>query len=118
MNLKTFRRKVRIMPTYEYECSGCDHSFEEFQSMKDKPLVVCPQCKKRKLRRLISAGAGIIFKGSGFYETDYRSDSYKKGAAKEKEAASEASKDSKGSDTKKGSSGPDSKKESKKKDNK
>lgn len=60
------------MPTYEYECQACDHTFEEFQSMSDKPLRKCPVCKKLKLRRLIGSGAGIIFKGSGFYETDYK----------------------------------------------
>jgi putative FmdB family regulatory protein len=65
------------MPTYEYECSACGHRFEEFQSIKAKPTVVCPKCKKRKVKRLISAGAGFIFKGSGFYETDYRSEGYK-----------------------------------------
>ena len=60
------------MPTYEYECEGCGHSFEEFQYMSDKPLKKCPKCAKMKLQRLIGAGAGIIFKGSGFYETDYK----------------------------------------------
>ena len=60
------------MPTYEYECEACQHSFEHFQAMSDKPLKVCPSCKKKKLVRLIGAGAGIIFKGSGFYETDYK----------------------------------------------
>lgn len=60
------------MPTYEYECDNCQHTFEEFQSMSDKPLRKCPQCGKLKLQRLIGAGAGIIFKGSGFYETDYK----------------------------------------------
>lgn len=60
------------MPTYEYECEACQHAFEQFQAMSDAPLKVCPSCKKRKLIRLIGAGAGIIFKGSGFYETDYK----------------------------------------------
>jgi putative regulatory protein, FmdB family len=60
------------MPTYEYECSNCEHTFEEFQSMTDKALRKCPKCGKLKLQRLIGAGAGIIFKGSGFYETDYK----------------------------------------------
>jgi putative FmdB family regulatory protein len=71
------------MPTYEYECSACGHRFEEFQSIKAKPTVVCPKCKKRKVKRLISAGGGFIFKGSGFYITDYRSDSYKESAKKD-----------------------------------
>lgn len=60
------------MPTYEYECEACGHGFEKFQSMTDKTLRKCPVCKKMKLQRLIGAGAGIIFKGSGFYETDYK----------------------------------------------
>jgi len=60
------------MPTYEYECDACGHTMEAFQSMSDKPLRKCPKCGKLKLQRLIGAGAGIIFKGSGFYETDYK----------------------------------------------
>lgn len=59
------------MPTYEYRCAACEHEFEAFQSMSAKPLTLCPKCKKRKAKRLISAGAGLIFKGSGFYLTDY-----------------------------------------------
>ena len=66
------------MPTYAYECEACGHHFEKFQSMTANSLRKCPECKERKLERLIGPGAGIIFKGSGFYETDYRSDSYKK----------------------------------------
>ncbi|MFN9369999.1 MAG: FmdB family zinc ribbon protein [Planctomycetia bacterium] len=69
------------MPTYDYVCDGCGHAFELFQSMTESPKTTCPKCRKRKLRRLIGAGAAIVFKGSGFYKTDYRSDSYKKGAA-------------------------------------
>ena len=71
------------MPTYEYECQKCGHRFEEFQSMKDAHLTKCPKCKG-KLKRLVGAGAGFLFKGSGFYTTDYRSSSYqekKKGDA-------------------------------------
>jgi putative FmdB family regulatory protein len=64
------------MPTYEYECQKCGHRFEEFQSMKDAALTKCPVCKG-KLKRLVGAGAGFLFKGSGFYATDYRSSSYK-----------------------------------------
>ena len=60
------------MPTYQYECSACGHEFEIIQSMTEKRLSKCPKCKKNKLERLIGAGAGIIFKGSGFYETDYK----------------------------------------------
>lgn len=73
------------MPTYEYECQKCGHRFEEFQSMKDAPLAKCPKCKG-KLKRLVGAGAGFIFKGSGFYTTDYRSSSYQ-----EKKKSSESS---------------------------
>ncbi len=68
------------MPTYDYDCDACDHTFEEFQMMSEDALKKCPQCKKKKLRRLIGTGAAIIFKGSGFYQTDYRSDSYKSAA--------------------------------------
>ncbi len=71
------------MPTYEYECTQCSHRFEEFQSMKAKPIEICPVCKGT-VRRLIGKGAGIIFKGSGFYQTDYRSSSYQKKAEAEK----------------------------------
>lgn len=67
------------MPTYDYLCDNCGHTFEKFQQMSASPLKKCPQCSKMKLKRLIGTGAGIIFKGSGFYETDYRSDSYVKG---------------------------------------
>jgi putative FmdB family regulatory protein len=70
------------MPTYEYECEGCGHRFERFQSILDPPLKRCPECR-RKVRRLIGTGAGILFKGSGFYETDYRSSSYEAGKKKE-----------------------------------
>ncbi len=75
------------MPTYDYECDACGHAFEQFQSMSASPLRKCPNCGKSKLRRLIGTGAGVIFKGSGFYETDYRSDNYKKDAKKAEEAA-------------------------------
>jgi putative FmdB family regulatory protein len=69
------------MPTYDYVCDGCGHAFELFQSMTDSVKKTCPKCGKKKLRRLIGAGGAIVFKGSGFYKTDYRSESYKKGAA-------------------------------------
>ena len=62
------------MPTYEYECTECGHRFSEFQNMNDAPITTCPECSG-KVRRLISGGSGIVFKGSGFYATDYRSDS-------------------------------------------
>ena len=75
------------MPTYDYVCDNCEYAFEKFQSMSAGILRKCPKCGKRKLKRLIGTGGGIIFKGSGFYETDYRSDSYKQG---EKSASSDA----------------------------
>lgn len=71
------------MPTYDYQCAACGHRFEEFQSMSAAPLRKCPQCKKSKLERLIGAGAGVIFKGSGFYQTDYRSSGYNADAKKD-----------------------------------
>src|SRR5690349_5486539 len=84
------------MPTYEYKCANCSHAFEQFQSMKDKPLRKCPSCGKNTLERLIGTGAAVIFKGSGFYQTDYRSEAYKKSAeADKKPAASEAKTDAK-----------------------
>lgn len=60
------------MPTYEYACTKCGHTFEAFQSMKDEPLKKCPKCEKNALKRLLGTGAGLIFKGSGFYITDYK----------------------------------------------
>lgn len=68
------------MPTYAYVCANCHHEFDEFQSIKAKPLRKCPACGADALKRLIGSGAGIIFKGSGFYCTDYRSDTYTKSA--------------------------------------
>jgi len=82
------------MPTYDYVCDGCGHAFELFQSMMEEPKKTCPKCKKKKLRRLIGAGAALVFKGSGFYKTDYRSESYKKGAAKDSGKDSGGSKNS------------------------
>jgi putative FmdB family regulatory protein len=80
------------MPTYEYLCKNCEHEFEEFQSITAKPLKKCPKCKKMSLKRLIGKGTGVIFKGNGFYETDYRSDSYKKGRESEKSSAKSSTK--------------------------
>lgn len=69
------------MPTYDYECKSCAHTWESFQSIKAPPTKKCPECGKGTAKRVIGPGAGILFKGSGFYITDYRSDSYKKAAA-------------------------------------
>ncbi len=98
------------MPTYEYECQKCGHNFEAFQQMSDLPLTKCPECKG-KVKKLISAGAGLLFKGSGFYITDYRSDSYKAGAKaskksdkKDKSSTSSSKADSKKSEKPKKSS--------------
>ncbi len=82
------------MPTYEYRCDACDHEWEEFQSITAKPTKECPDCKKQKAKRIISAGGGLIFKGSGFYQTDYRSESYKKGASADKKASDTSKSDS------------------------
>jgi len=86
------------MPTYEYVCEKCQHQFEVFQSMKDEPLTVCPKDRcpqkrwgKGKVRRMLGTGAGLLFKGNGFYITDYRSESYKAAAKKEAAPASTAS---------------------------
>jgi putative FmdB family regulatory protein len=78
------------MPTYEYACSSCEHHFEHFQSITANPLRTCPSCGRKTLKRLIGAGGGIIFKGSGFYQTDYRSESYRKAAEAEKQSAAPA----------------------------
>lgn len=74
------------MPTYDYECSSCGHTFEEFQSITEKHLKKCPKCKKSTLQRLIGSGSGVIFKGSGFYQTDYKNKS-----SSRKEPAKESS---------------------------
>src|SRR5689334_17561088 len=71
------------MPTYEYKCDACGYSFEKFQSMTAAPIKKCPKCGKNQVRRLIGTGAGLIFKGSGFYITDYRDSSYKDKAKSE-----------------------------------
>jgi len=79
------------MPTYDYVCQACDHEWEVFQSIKAGPIRKCPGCGKLKAKRVIGPGAGFIFKGSGFYQTDYRSASYKKGAEADKKAREKAS---------------------------
>ena len=76
------------MPTYDYICDACGHEFEAFESIKADPQTECPVCKAPKLRRKIGPGAAILFKGSGFYQTDYRSDSYKKAAKAERSSSS------------------------------
>ncbi len=105
------------MPTYDYVCDACDHKFELFQSITAEPEKKCPECGKRKLRRLIGAGAAIVFKGSGFYQTDYRSESYKKRAEADKpssESKSETKSESKSSESKSSESKPAANTEKKK----
>jgi putative FmdB family regulatory protein len=94
------------MPTYEYQCEKCKKTFELYQSMKDAPVAACPkeQCRmkswgKGKVKRLLGAGAGLIFKGSGFYITDYRSEGYTN-AAKTESSAAEAKPAKEAKDTK------------------
>lgn len=79
------------MPTYDYECDACGHKFEHYQGINDAVLKKCPECSKLKLRRLLGMGAAVVFKGSGFYQTDYRSESYKKAKAAEKPSGGESS---------------------------
>ncbi len=91
------------MPTYEYKCDACGHAFEAFQSIKAAPTKKCPECGKLKVRRLIGTGVGLIFKGSGFYITDYRSEGYKNAA---KSDTGGGTKDSGGGESKGGDSKP------------
>jgi putative FmdB family regulatory protein len=86
------------MPTYEYQCDACGHSFDELQSFKDDVLKTCPKCKEEQLRRLFGTGAASLFKGSGFYETDYRSESYKKAAKADQDSGGKSS-ETKGTDS-------------------
>lgn len=83
------------MPTYDYECDACKHKFELYQGINDDVQKKCPECKKNKLRRLIGTGSAIVFKGSGFYQTDYRSESYKKAKAADNPSGSSKSEGSK-----------------------
>jgi putative FmdB family regulatory protein len=108
------------MPTYDYVCDACHHKFELFQSITAEPEKKCPECKKRKLRRLIGPGAGFVFKGSGFYQTDYRSESYKKRAEADKPAGdsksdtkTESKSESKSSESKSATNGAPAKTEKK-----
>ena len=104
------------MPTYDYECDACEHTFELFQSITAEPEKKCPECGKKKLRRLFGTGGAIMFKGSGFYQTDYRSESYKEKAKADKKAAEGgSSKDGDKSSSSKSSSNKDSGGESKSK---
>lgn len=97
------------MPTYDYVCDACGHEFEAFESIKADPQTVCPSCAKTTLRRKIGAGAAILFKGSGFYQTDYRSESYKNAAKADKPASEPAAPAASGSTTSKTESTPASK---------
>ncbi len=96
------------MPTYDYECDHCGHTLEMFQSILESPKRKCPSCRRLKLRRLFGTGAAVMFKGSGFYQTDYRSDSYKKAAEADK-TKSAATPDSSTSSDKSSSNKPEPK---------
>jgi putative FmdB family regulatory protein len=88
------------MPTYDYRCSHCGHEFEEFQAISAEPLKVCPQCNRESLKRRLSGGAGMIFKGEGFYLTDYKkSESKQKKSEERKEKVKEMKKSGEGSDS-------------------
>jgi putative FmdB family regulatory protein len=92
------------MPTYDYLCKACDHAFELFQQMSAPHETTCPECGAESLKRLVGTGAGILFKGSGFYETDYRSSSYKEAAESDRKAEkSDSSPKEQSGDTKKSS---------------
>ncbi len=97
------------MPTYDYECDACGHQFELFQSISADPEKKCPECKKLKLRRLIGTGAAVMFKGSGFYQTDYRSDSYKKSASADSKTSGGGNSESSGESSSKAGASSDSK---------
>ncbi|MEI8063539.1 MAG: FmdB family zinc ribbon protein [Verrucomicrobiota bacterium] len=81
--------KIELVPTYEYECQKCQHRYDLFQSIKDAPKKTCPKCKGR-VKRLFSTGGGLLFKGSGFYITDYRKPGYKEAAKKDSTASTPA----------------------------
>lgn len=104
------------MPTYDYVCDACGHEFEEFQSITEPVLRKCPECKKQKLRRLFGTGAAVVFKGSGFYQTDYRSDSYKSAAEKDKPKSESSEKSESKTSEKKAETKKESKPKSKKND--
>jgi putative FmdB family regulatory protein len=96
------------MPTYDYVCDACGHEFDAFESIKAEPQRVCPSCREERLRRKIGPGAAILFKGSGFYQTDYRSESYKQKAKADKPAESSSGKSSESSPSTAASSGSSS----------
>jgi putative FmdB family regulatory protein len=91
------------MPTYDYECGHCGHEFELFQSIMAPVKRKCPECSRHKLQRLFGTGAAIVFKGSGFYQTDYRSESYMKAAKADKKSKDSGDKSSSSKDKKKSS---------------
>jgi putative FmdB family regulatory protein len=93
------------MPTYDYLCDDCGHQFELFQGITEAVKRKCPECNKNKLRRLFGTGAAIVFKGSGFYQTDYRSEGYKKAAEADNKSTSESAKSENKSDSSAKSSG-------------
>ncbi|OJW22723.1 MAG: FmdB family transcriptional regulator [Planctomycetales bacterium 71-10] len=96
------------MPTYDYVCDACGHEFEAFESIKADPQTDCAACGKPSLRRRIGPGAAILFKGSGFYQTDYRSDSYKKAAKADTSSGGPSNGSSSGGESKKAPSPPPS----------
>jgi len=104
------------MPTYDYICESCGYEFERFQSITARPIRKCPNCDKFSLKRLIGAGSGVIFKGSGFYQTDYRSESYKKAEKSEKTKTEKKKTEKKKTETKTKDSKPTDKTKPDKKD--
>ncbi len=99
------------MPTYEYRCKSCGHEFEEFQTMSSDPLTVCPKCARPSLKRLMSSGVGLIFKGSGFYLTDYKKSNTSLSSSAKSESKADSPSEPKPESKKE--SQPDSKQESK-----
>jgi putative FmdB family regulatory protein len=96
------------MPTYDYECGACGHSLEVFQGINDPVLKKCPECGKNQLKRQFGTGAAIVFKGSGFYQTDYRSEGYKKAAAADSKSHGDHKSEAKSGDSAKSDSKPKS----------
>jgi putative FmdB family regulatory protein len=94
------------MPTYDYECQACNHTLEVFQGINEPVLTKCPACGKKKLQRQFGTGAAIVFKGSGFYQTDYRSESYKKAAKSDQSSGESKSSESKSAESKSSESKP------------